>query len=248
MGRLIFLLFLVAASTGCRTTHDATEDELATLGVVSSGIFSSQDASGDQGEGSVAAMSGLYGSFIALRKDDDPGPGPVGGAGLRIVDEGRDPWPDCVVEVDDGVEYNGCEFGASGDDVSVAFFLDGYYHWTDNSAEADLQYDFGIASDSIAVDWTFLYQLDLAWTDTTLDGELHIDYDYGITTGSIPTPAGVTYSLDGTIEALTWDEACDGIVSGTLDWTYHYVTTGEPPENGHVTVVWTGCDTATITW
>ena len=243
---LLVPLLLLVVATGCRTTHDATDEELASLGVVGDGLFSAQDAGADLGESSAAATSGIYATFIGLRKDADGGGG--GSAGLYIVNEGREPWPDCVTEVDNGVEYNECEFSASGNSASVEFFLDGYYYYSDSSAEADLTYDFGVAADDISVGWTSNWSTDRSWSDTVLDGEYHVDYAYGITTGNLPTIGGIEFTLDGTIEALTYDEACPGIVSGVLDWRYTYKETGEPPENGHVTIEWIGCDDATVTW
>lgn len=248
MRRLLLPILLVVVATGCRTTHDATDEELALAGSIAAGMFSSQDASADMGQGSVGMTSGLYGTFMALRKDDDAGGGPGGSAGLMIVNESREPWPDCVTELTDGVEYNSCDFSASGDGSSVAFMLDGFYEWTDNSADADLQYDLAVSTSGISVGWIFSWVMSLDWTDTTLNGSYSVDYDYGITTGGLPTIGGVEYSLTGTITDLTWDDTCAGVVSGTIDYTYSLKQTGEPPDNGHVTVVWSGCDSAEVTW
>ncbi len=247
MRRLLLPILLVVIATGCRTTHDATDEELALAGGIANGMFSSQDASGDMGQASASATSGLYGTFMALRKDDDSG-GPGGSAGLFIVNEGREAWPDCVTELEAGVEYDACDFSASGDGSSVAFTLDGFYEWTDNSADADLQYDLAVSSSGISVGWTFAWLMSMEWTDTTLNGSYSVDYDYGVTTGGLPTVGGVDYTLNGTIVDLTWDDACGGVISGTIDYTYSLKQTGEPPDDGHVTVVWTGCGSAEITW
>jgi hypothetical protein len=249
MRRVFLFVLVLLATTGCRTTHDATDTEVAQLGIVGGGLFSAQDASGDLGEGSAATTSNLHANFITLRKNADNGGG-GGSTGLYIVDEGRAEWPECVTELDedDGVEYDECEFAASGDGTSIEFHLDGFYHYSEGAADSNLAFDFGIAASGISVGWDSLWVSDLTWSDTVLDGEYHLDYVYGITTGNLPTLGGVELTVDGTIEELTWDDACPGLVSGVLDWTYTYKESGDPPENGHVTVEYTGCGSAEVTW
>ncbi len=245
MNRALLLTLLLTTAVGYRTTHDATGDELAQIGGGGGGLFSAQDASGDLGQGSVASSSNLHTSFMALRKNADGG---GGSTGLSIVDEGRDPWPDCVTELDDGVEYADCEFSASGDGAAVEFHLNGAYHYSEGAADADLDFDFGVAASGISIGWQSHWGSDFTWSDTVLDGVYDVDYAYGLTTGNLPTIGGIEFTLDGSIEELTYDEDCQGLVSGILDWQYTYKETGEPPENGHVTIEYIACDEATVTW
>jgi len=247
MNRVLLVTLLLVASTGCRTTHDATGDELAQLGVVGGGLFSAQGASADLGEGSAASTSSLHTSFVTLRKNADDGGG-GGSDGLYLVSEDRTEWPDCVTELDNGVEYDACEFNAAGNGAAVEFHLNGAYHYAEGAADADLDFDFGVAASGISIGWDSHWGSDLTWSDTVLDGDYDIEYAYGLTTGALPTIGGIEFTLAGRIDELTWDDDCGGLVSGFLDWTYTYKESGDPPENGHVTIEYTGCDSAEVTW
>ena len=247
MNRALLLPLALWVAVGCRTTHDATDAELAQIAIVNGGLFSAQDASGDLGEGSSAATSSLHTSFVALRKNADDGGG-GGSDSLYLVSEGREAWPDCVTELDNGVEYADCEFSAAGSGAAVEFHLNGAYHYDEGAADSDLDFDFGVAASGISVGWTSHWGSDLTWSDTVLDGVYDVDYAYGLTTGPLPTIGGAEFTLDGSIEELTYDEDCLGIVSGILDWRYTYKESGEPQENGHVTIEYTACGEATVTW
>jgi len=259
---LAVLLTLTTLGTGCRDTRDANGDELASLQVVTDSFWGSQDAATDQGEASVGVLSGNYSLLMALSEatveevegtDGDgmamglrpPGSGLQGG---HFVDDTRQPWPDCITEVEGGVSYAECEYGFSGEDGSISFMLDGAYNWSDQAADADLTYDLSVGSSDLSWEWMFHWGMDFAWTDTTVDGSFDVDYSYGVSLGGSPSLGGAVFSLSGSVTDLTADESCTlGPVAGVVDWTSALREGFNRLKREHVTIEWQGCGEATIT-
>ena len=250
------------ASSACRTTHVATEEEMAEVQSVSSTVNQSTDASGDQGEASLGAMWATYPSLIALSDKEERGgfgPLPMTADGERLtVDEavllgsflGREKaaWDACIAETDSGVEYSECEWGLSSTGGSVEFLVDGHYNWTDSSVDMDLLFDLAVGSDNFSLDWTMAWKGASEWTDTLIDGWFELDYAYGVSLGGTPPLGAVTLKLDASVETLTWDEGCSsGPVAGIIDWKSVY-RQGTDTDRRLVTIEFTDCGTAEITW
>jgi len=263
---LVLVLLSCLVTSACRTTRDVESDELESLDTVSDSFWGADGADSDQGEMSVGQLSGNYLLLMALSQERQQNDGLLGESlfGMRstetpqalatwaesgrFLSTARDAWPDCVTQVDDGVDYDECEYGFAGDSGSISFMLDGSYLWGSNEAVADLSFDFALLSDEISIDWVFDWDMDIDWTDTTLDGQFDVNYGYGVALGGTPPLGARTFRLHGTIDQLTSDDACeDGPVAGVLDWTATRQDGMDPPENKHVTIEWSECGVATIT-
>jgi len=259
---LAVLLTLTVLSTGCRDTRDASEDELSSLQVVTDSFWGSQDAAADQGEASVGVLSGNYSLLMALSKAPDEAVDGTDGDGMAMalrppgnelqgghfVEDARQPWPECVTEIEGGVSYAECEYGFGGEDGSISFMLDGSYNWSDQAADADLTYDLSVGSSDLSWEWMFHWGMDFAWTDTTVDGTFDVDYSNGVSLGGMPSFGGAVFSLSGSVTDLTTDESCTlGPVAGIIDWTSRLREGLNRAEREHVTIEWVGCGEATIT-
>lgn len=250
------VLLIAVAATGCRTTRDADADEIARLDSVEGTLWSSADARSDNGQSSLSLIAAIDAPLKALseKPGQDSGLFPLREAEeldlIRqavFLDAGRDEWPDCVTETDTGATYANCELGASGGGASVNFGVDGSYHWTDNSSDADLTIDFNVSASSVGVGSVFNWNHDLDWTDTVLDGDFGMDWALGVSLGGLPTLGQASFTLNATLDQLTGDGVCEGPVSGILDWRATTREGTDPPENTHVTVEWLACGEALIT-
>lgn len=244
------LLLAVALLNGCRTTHDATDEELAHLSSVDAALFSPRTASGDMGQSSLGLFSGLQASFRGVSEDQNQGglplrQGPVDGA--RFVSAARDAWPECVVEDANGATYNDCELSASGEGASVSFGVTGSYSWAEGTSTADLTYDLSISASDVGFGTSFHWAHDFDWGETFVEGSFDLEWAYGIELGTLPSLTGASYSLNATVEGLTSDDVCDGPVSGVVDWHSTYREGTDPPENDHVTVEWLACGQVQVT-
>ncbi len=257
---LLLLAILSLAATGCRTTHEADADELQNLSSVDGTLDSGTTADADMGQFSLGSISAVYSPLRWLSNKDRANGSSLGAlthseaelallpAALFLDDGSRNEWPDCVTDLEDGVIYDDCVLGAGVGNVSVGFSTDGEYHWTDSTSTAELLIDFGADVGSLGVGTSFDWLHDIAWTDTTLDGTFELDYVAGVTLGGQPSATSVSMGLTGSIESLTTDEVCDGPVAGILDWRSRYREGTDPIETTHVTVEWTACGEALVTW
>lgn len=260
--RTTLLLVLLLALTGCRTTHEADADEHQRLDQVDGSVRSSSDGGMDFGEASVGLLSGVYAPLMYLSdKDREDADGSASSAILHTDDElallrqatfletgAREDFPECIVETENSVVYEDCGFGASASIASVGFSLDGSYEWTDNSSVADLAFDFGVDAVGLGVGTSFTWAHDLAWTDTKFDGSFDLDYTAGASLMGNGAATTVGFTLNATIEELEGSDDCDGPVAGLVDWSSRYREGMDPPETTRVTVEWTGCGEALVTW
>lgn len=259
---LLAVLVITMLTTGCRDTRDASDAEITSLQMVTESLWSAQDADSDQGESSVGALSANYSVLLQLSKapaedveeTDGDGmaiglrPSNLGLVGGHFIDESRQPWPDCITEIDGGVSYGECEYAFGDEDGSIAFLLDGSYTWSDQAAAADLTFDFSVGSSDLSWEWMSYWGMDFTWTDTTADGTFDVDYSYGVSLGGLPPLGGAVFSLSGSVNGLTTDDSCDqGPVAGIIDWTAILRENLDRPEQLHVTIEWEGCGQATIT-
>ena len=75
--QLILPLAALIFAVGCRTTHEADEDEMAQINRMADALGSGDDAAGDSGEGSVGALFGSWGYFQSIGdKSNNSGGGP----------------------------------------------------------------------------------------------------------------------------------------------------------------------------
>ncbi len=256
----LFLAALTLVATGCRTTHEADAGELERLAEVDATLQTSEEPAPDFGQFSMGAISAIQPALRYLsNKDRAEGTEDAGIvqsdeelAALRqvsfLMDGARDEWPECLTELDGGVIYDDCVLGVDMPNISVGFTADGEYHWTDTSSESDLVMDFGaeIVGIGIGTSLSWVHQLD--WTETRLDGDFDLEWATGVMLGGSPSDTSVQFRLTGTVEELTWDEVCDGPTAGVLDWRARYREGIDPVEVTRVTVEWTGCEEALVTW
>jgi len=257
----VLLLALVAlAATGCRTTHEADEGELQRLSEVDATLETGEDPSLDFGQLSLGSISAIQPALRYLSNKDraegtaDSGilQSPEEQAALRqvsfLADGSRDEWPECLTELDSGVIYDDCVLGVDMPNISVGFTADGEYHWTDNSSESDLFMDFGAEIIGIGFGTSLNWVHNLEWTETKLDGDFDLEWATGVMLGGSPSATSVQFRLTGTVEELTWDDVCDSPTGGVLDWRARYREGTDPIEVTRVTVEWTGCEEALVTW
>ena len=261
MRTTLLLALLCLAATGCRTTHEADSAELAQLSSVDSTFETSGDVSSDFGQLSVSSISAVYAPLQWLSdKDRDEGTSSYAilhsqeelnllpTAGFLLEDGTRDEWPECLTEGDNSVTYNDCVLGVGTANVMVGFAVDGSYAWTDNSSTSELFIDFGVEAVGLTVGSSFDWAHDFEWTDTKLDGSFNMDYVSGVLLGGAASATSASLGLSGTVDELVTDDTCDGPVSGVMDWRARYRAGLDPVEVTRVTVEWTGCEEALVTW
>lgn len=250
------LALALLAVTGCRTTHEASEEELQDLGLVHDAVDGPRDASADLGQASLGLFAGLEGPLRALSEDEEQEQGgfPLTRreladvlASARFASAPRDEWPDCVVEDGDTVTYNDCELSAFGGEVSLSFAVEGSYTQGDSASDSNLTYDLDLNAGGFGLGTSLQWAHDLAWTETKLDGGFNLDWALGVELGGLPTATGATFTVDATIEELTTDAACEGPVSGLIDWRSVVRAGTDPPETDRITVEWLACGEALIT-
>lgn len=260
MKNLLVLLVVTLAATGCRTTHEADAEELANLGEVDGTLQTGESPADDFGQFSLGAFSSIQPALRYLsNKERNNGQAdaaivqsPEELEALRLVsfvsDGSRDEWPACLTELENGVIYDNCVLGVEVPSVSIGFTADGEYSWTDNSSTSDLFMDFGASVAGFGIGTSLSWIHDMEWTDTKLDGSFDLDWATGVMLGGSPSLTSVQFGLTGTIEGLETDSICDGPVSGVLDWRARYREGLNPVEITRVTVEFTGCDSALVTW
>lgn len=256
----ITLALTLAAASGCRTTHDADEGELAQLDLMGEALYSGSEVDGDNGEAALGSLFGSWGYFQDVGDKDQGAGGAVGlpmtsgGEGFdgAFVARARDEWPDCLTSEEGSVTYNNCEYAGSysgtGGSASIAFLVDGHYNWTDTSSDAELVYDLNVGANDYALETTLQWVTDMSWSDSSFDGDFQIDYAMGVSVGGTPPLGGMTFHADGSFDQVTWSEDCDeSATSGIIDWTVRSQQGTDPPKTRHVTVEFLGCGSATIT-
>lgn len=258
------IVLSMAATTGCRTTHEATEEEHEQLNVVQSTLVGTEDASGDFGEtmlGPLTTLATPLGFLADKDRDTDSNQAALLEADetyqmltsgpIRFVGDGsRAEFPECIVEAEEGrIEYVDCVLGAEISGIITAgLTVDGFYAWSDNTSASDLEFFAGADIIGIETGMSLDWQHDFAWTDTKFDGSFDITYVSGLTLAGLRTSGSVMLGVRATAEELTASEECDGPVSGILDMRARMQAGTDPIERVRVTVEWLGCEDALVTW